>query len=58
MLMIDDLEHLVQSITVDFDIIAVSKSRLLKNKLPKKVHQIMVLWLRVLSNKSTCCILI
>ena len=43
MLMIDDLEHLVQSITVDFDIIAVSKSRLLKNKLPKKVHQIMVL---------------
>ena len=58
MLMIDDLEHLAQSITVDFDIIAVSKSRLLKNKLPKKVHQIMVLWLRVLSNKSTCCTLI
>ena len=43
MLMIDDLEHLFQSITVDFDITDVSKSRLLKNKLPKKVHQIMVL---------------
>ena len=31
---IDDLEHLIQSTKTDFDIIAVSESRIIKNKLP------------------------
>ena len=31
---IDDFEHLIQSIKIDFDIIAVSESRITKNKLP------------------------
>ena len=31
---IDDLEHLIQSTKTDFDVIAVSESRITKNKLP------------------------
>ena len=31
---IDDFEHLIQSTKTDFDIIAVSESRITKNKLP------------------------
>ena len=30
----DDLEHLIQSTKTDFDIIAVSESRIIKNKFP------------------------
>ena len=39
---IDDLEQLIQSTRIDFDIIAVSESRMNKNKLPPKVFQTIV----------------
>ena len=40
---IDDFEHLIQSIKTDFDIIAVSESRITKNNPPPIVFQTIVM---------------